>query len=116
MLGASKKLQGINAFIKQSIKMSTCTVCHNRIPKRVKVSTDEKKASFCSEKCLEYYNKNQNLDLFLIPEEVIDHVIIPLMDAKVLHFLKCTDFKWKKRIEEYIEKSQPKFILKKRFG
>jgi hypothetical protein len=45
----------------------------------------------------------------LIPDEVIDHVMMPLMDVKVLHYLKCADSKWRTKIEEYAKKSLPKF-------
>lgn len=40
--------------------------------------------------------------------------MMPLIDVKVLHYLKCTNSKWKRKIKEYIEKSAPKlnFIAK----
>jgi DNA-binding beta-propeller fold protein YncE len=73
---------------------------------------------FNSEQCLEHYNSNnnKNLDLSLIPDEVIDHVMIPLMDVKVLHYLKCADPKWRTKIEEYAKKSLPKFKFVAKLG
>jgi len=40
----------------------------------------------------------------LIPDEVVDHVMMPLIDAKVLLYLKCADSKWRTKIEEYGKK------------
>jgi hypothetical protein len=51
---------------------------------------------FNSEQCLEHYNsnnKNENVDLSLIADKVIDHVMMPLIDAKVLYYLNCADSK-----------------------
>jgi hypothetical protein len=71
-----------------------------------------------SKQCLEHYNsnKNENLDLSLIADEVIDHVMMPLIDAKVLHYLKCADSKWRPKIEEYAKKSVPMFKFIAKFG
>jgi hypothetical protein len=65
---------------------------------------------------LEQKEIDQNLDLSLIAEEVIDYIMMPLIDAKVLHYLKCTNSQWKKRIENYAEKSVPKFKFITKFG
>jgi hypothetical protein len=60
--------------------------------------------------------RNENLDLSLIAEEVIDYIMMTLIDAKVLHYLKCTNSQWKTKIGEYVEKSVPKFQFIAKFG
>ncbi len=47
---------------------------------------------------------------------LLQYVLIPLIDARVLHYLKCTNSTWKKHIEEYIEESAPKFEFVTKFG
>jgi hypothetical protein len=47
----------------------------------------------------QYVNAYQNLDIRLIPEEVIEHIMMPVMDVKVLHYLMCADSKWRSKIE-----------------
>jgi DNA-binding beta-propeller fold protein YncE len=71
-----------------------------------------------SKQCLEHYNsnKNENLDLSLIVDEVIDYVMMPLIDAKVLQYLKCADSKWRTKIGEYAKKSLPMFKFVAKFG
>jgi hypothetical protein len=73
---------------------------------------------FNSEQCLENYNsnKNENLYLSLIADEVIDYVMMPLVDAKVLHYLKCANSKWRTKIKEYAKKSLPMFKFIAKFG
>jgi len=79
---------------------------------------NDNKPLFSSERYLEHYdnNRNENLDLSLIAEEVIDYIMMPLIDAKVLHYLKCMNSQWKTKIEEYAEKSVPKFKFIAKFG
>jgi DNA-binding beta-propeller fold protein YncE len=81
-------------------------------------SINADKPLFSSEQCLEHYdnNRNENLDLSLIAEDVIDHIMMPLIDAKVLHYLKCMNSEWKRKIEEYAEKSVPIFKFIAKFG
>jgi len=81
-------------------------------------SINADKLLFCDEQCLEYYdgNRNQNLDLLLIIEEVIDHVMMPLLEVKVLQYLKCTNSQWKTKLKEYTEKSLPMFKFITNFG
>jgi tripartite motif-containing protein 71 len=61
-------------------------------------------------------DEQQIMPLSLLPDDTIDHVLIPMMDAKVLHLLKCTNSVWKRKIEEYIEKSAPNFAFKIELG
>jgi hypothetical protein len=63
-----------------------------------------------------YIETYQNLELFFISEDVIDYIMIPLIDAKVLHYLKCTNSKWRTKIEEYAKKSVPMFKFVAKFG
>jgi hypothetical protein len=81
-------------------------------------SINEDKSLFSSEQCLEHNdnNRNEKLDLSLLAEEVIDYIILPLMDTKVFHYLKCKDSKWKRKIEEYVEMSVPMFKFMAMFG
>ncbi len=81
-------------------------------------SINADKALFSNKQCLEYYDnkRNQNLDLSLITEEIIDYIMIPLIDAKVLHYLKCMNSQWIKKIEEYAKKSLPMFKFVTNFG
>jgi DNA-binding beta-propeller fold protein YncE len=100
------------------LQKHSCLVCHHQLSKRAKTSNDDL-LLFCSEQCLEHYNNrgmNQRLDLSLIPEGPIDDILMPLIDAKVLHYLKCTDSTWRRKIEEYIENSTPMFKFKTKFG
>ena len=98
------------------LQKHTCLVCHNQLSKNAETTNDDE-LLFCSEQCLEHYNnKNHNLDLSLIPEEVIDHIMMPLIDTKVLHYLKCTNSVWKKKIEEYREQLIPMFKFVAKFG
>jgi hypothetical protein len=97
------------------LQKHTCFFCHNQLPKTIE-TTDDDELLFCSELCLEQYNNNRGLYLSLIPEEVIDHIIMPLIDAKVLHYLKCTNSMWKKKIGEYREQLIPMFKFIAKFG
>jgi DNA-binding beta-propeller fold protein YncE len=98
-----------------ALKRHICCVCHNQLSKRAK--TTNANLLFCSEQCSQqYYNTNRKVDLSLIAEEVIDHVMMPLMDAKVLHYLKCADSKWRTKIEEYVKQSVPVFKFRAKFG
>jgi len=58
--------------------------------------------------------KIQNLDLSLISYDIIDHIVIPMMDVKLLHYLRCTSSQWRPRIQRYMEKCAPnlQFITK----
>jgi DNA-binding beta-propeller fold protein YncE len=103
--------------LSNSLQKHICCVCHNQLSKCAK-TTNEDVLFFCSKQCLEHYNsnKNENLDLSLIADEVIDYVMMALIDAKVLHYLKCADSKWRTKIEEYAKKSLPMFKLVAKFG
>jgi DNA-binding beta-propeller fold protein YncE len=103
--------------LSNSLQKHICCVCHNQLSERAK-TTNEDVLFFCSKQCLEHYdrNKNENVDLSLIPDEVIDHVMIPLIDAKVLHYLKCANSKWRTKIEEYAKKYLPVFKFVAKFG
>jgi len=103
--------------LSNSLQKHTCCVCHNQLSEDAK-TTNEDELSFCSKQCLEHYNrnKNENLDLSLIADEVIDHVMMLLIDAKVLHYLKSVNSKWKTKIEEYIKKSVSMFKFIAKFG
>jgi DNA-binding beta-propeller fold protein YncE len=81
-------------------------------------SINDNKPLFSSERYLEHYdnNRNENLDLSLIAEEIIDYIMMPLIDAKVLHYLKCMNYQWKTKIEKYAEKSVPMFEFIAKFG
>lgn len=70
--------------------------CHCPLPIFAKTfNIDEKETSSSSVQRLQHCNDNdQILDLSLIPEEVIDYIILPLTDTKILHFLKCTNTVW----------------------
>jgi hypothetical protein len=52
----------------------------------------------------------------LIPDNVIDHIIFPLLYTKVLHYLKCAENKWRTKIEEYAKNSVPMFKFIANFG
>jgi hypothetical protein len=41
---------------------------------------------------------------------------MPLIDAKALHYLKCTNSMWKKEVEEYREQLIPMFQFMVKFG
>jgi hypothetical protein len=56
------------------------------------------------------------MDISLLLDDIIDYELLPLIDVKVLNYLKCTNSEWKKRIEEHIEKSAPKFTFIAKFG
>jgi len=103
--------------LSNSLQKHICCVCHNQLSKRAK-PTNEDVLLFCSKQCLEHYNsnKNENVDLSMIPDEVIDHVMMPLMDIKVLHYLKCADSEWRTKIEEYVKKSLPMFKFVAKLG
>jgi tripartite motif-containing protein 71 len=93
---------------------------------------ENKDQSFLSTKCSDnkyngrkeiagqYSSEQKNLvtkcTISLLPDDIIDHVFISMIDSRTLHLLKCTNSKWKKRIENYIEKSAPKFEYKNKFG
>jgi hypothetical protein len=81
-------------------------------------SINADKPLFSSEQCLEFYdnNRNENLDLSLIADDVINQIIMPLIDAKVLHYLKCTNSQWKTKTEQYVEKYVPMFKFIAKFG
>jgi len=96
----------------------TCFVCHNQLSKCAKTSNGHG-LLFCSEQCLEHYSNNsmnKSLDLSLIPEEVIDEIMMPLINTKAFPYLKCTNSKWKRRIEEYAGKRVPIFRSIAKFG
>jgi DNA-binding beta-propeller fold protein YncE len=104
-----------------TLQKHMCCVCHNQLSKPVETNNEDVLLLllFCSKQCLEHYNRNnkkENVDLSLIADEVIDHIMMPLMDAKVLHYLKCVDSKWRTKIEEYAAKSMPIFKLVTKFG
>jgi len=94
---ASNRQPLSNAFETQ-----TCFICYNQLSKTVE-ATNGHGHLFCSEQCLEHYNSNHGLYLSLIPEEVIDHIMIPLLYTKVLHYLKCADSKWRTKIENMLK-------------
>jgi hypothetical protein len=56
---------------------SICFAFHNQLPKPSE-TTNGDGLLFCSDQRLEHYNNNkdQNLDLSLIPEEVIDDIVM----------------------------------------
>ncbi len=59
-------------------------------------------------------NQHEIVDISSLPSDIIDYVIVPFMDVKVLHYLKCTNSRWKEKIEGFIEKLVPKFGYYKR--
>lgn len=61
-------------------------------------------------------NREKKCIISLLPDDIIDHVFISMIDVRTLHLLKCTNSKWKERIENYIEKSVPKFEYRNKFG
>jgi DNA-binding beta-propeller fold protein YncE len=63
-----------------------------------------------------YIKAYQNLEIRLIPEKVIDYIMMTLMDVKVLHYLKCDDSKWRSKIEQYVKKCVPMFKFVAKFG
>jgi DNA-binding beta-propeller fold protein YncE len=103
-----KKKVFIWKALSNAFEMHNCFICYSQLSKTVEV-TNAHGHLFCSEQRLEHYNNNQGLYLPLIPEEVIHHIMIPLLDAKVLHYLKCADSKWRTKVEEYIKNSVPMF-------
>jgi hypothetical protein len=64
----------------------------------------------------ELFENKQTLHLSLIPEEVIDFVMLLFMNPKVLHYLKCINSNWKTKIESFLERLVPKFEFKSKFG
>jgi hypothetical protein len=103
------------ASIANAFEIHTYFICYNQLSKTVE-ATNGQGLLFCSEQCLELYNSNHGLYLPLIAEEVIDYIMKPLVDIKVLHYLNCDDSKWRKKIEEYIKKSVPMFKFVAKFG
>jgi DNA-binding beta-propeller fold protein YncE len=104
------------------LQKHACFFCCDQLSTIVE-TTNGDELPFHIEQCLEQYknnnnnkNRNQNLDLSLIPEEVIDHVIMPLIDVKAMHYLKCTNSMWRKKIKEYREQLIPMFQFIAKFG
>jgi len=100
-----------------ALQKHICCVCFNQLSKRAK-TTNGGILLFCNEQCLEHYNnkKNENFDLSLIADDVIAYIMMPLIDAKVLHYLKCTNSQWKTKIEQYAAKSVAHFQFITKFG
>jgi tripartite motif-containing protein 71 len=69
-----------------------------------------------SEQNLEHFTEKEMLDLRLISEDVLIHAIVPFIDTKTLHYLKCTNSDWKGKAEQHIINSAPKFKFKIKFG
>jgi tripartite motif-containing protein 71 len=103
-------------FVKS--KMFTCIVCFLPLAKRRCRYTEIEKSFFCSEQCFETYNlvNYQSKSISLLPDDIIDIILIPLIDANCLHLLKVTNSRWRKRIGDYILKAAPKFQFKTKFG
>jgi len=103
--------------LSNSLQKHICYVCHNQLSKRAKTANEDV-LLFCSKQCLEHYNsnKNENADLLLIADKFIDYVMMPLIDDKVLRYLKCADSKWRTKIGEYAKKSLPMFKFVAIFG
>jgi hypothetical protein len=55
-------------------------------------------------------------DISFISDDIIDYIIIPMVDLKVLHYLKCTNSEWRQRIQRYLEKLVPDFEFVTNFG
>jgi len=115
-----------NSFATRIQMPSNCTREHQLVThsegedfKRETSQLDENKpvlnADGCKGSNIHFENKEM-LPLSLMIDDIIDHVLIPLVDAKCLHFLKCTNSIWKRRIEDYIMKSAPKFLFRNMFG
>jgi DNA-binding beta-propeller fold protein YncE len=101
--------------ISNAFETHTGFICYSQLSKTVE-ATNGHGLLFCNEQCLEQYNSNHGLYLPLIADEVIDYIMMPLVDIKVLHYLNCADSKWRKKIEEYIKKSVPMFKFVAKFG
>jgi hypothetical protein len=56
--------------------------------------------------------EQQMFPISFLSIDLLQYVLIPLIDARVLHYLKCTNSTWKKHIEE----SAPKFEFVTKFG
>jgi len=59
--------------LSNSLQRHIYCVCHNQLPEHAK-TTNEDVLLFLSKQCLEHYNsdKNQNVELSMIPDEVIE--------------------------------------------
>jgi DNA-binding beta-propeller fold protein YncE len=53
----------------------------------------------------------EQLDLSVVSDDVIDYMIIPLMDAKVFHYLKCTNKAWYQKLSARLMSDLPKFRM-----
>jgi hypothetical protein len=58
----------------------------------------------------------EQLDLSVVSDDVIDYMIIPLMDAKVFHYLKCTNKAWYQKLSARLMSDLPKFRMIKQIN
>jgi hypothetical protein len=53
----------------------------------------------------------KQLDLSRISDDVMDYVLLPMLDAKVSHYLKCTNKTWYEKLSAQWIKGLPKFQM-----
>jgi hypothetical protein len=78
--------------------MHSCLSCQLQLSK---LARTEEEQVFCSEECQNEYNKRR---ISVLPDDVIDNVLIPFIPLRELFLLHLNNSLWKYQIKTYVSK------------